>query len=196
MEGTAFAPALEGMKSVRSPEGEMLTEPFLEVCKQILPVIGTLFVFMIWAGHFVLGQSRCVWTSSVSIILSTHFPRFLMAEKFGAAMTLVKSDVGGNITVRCSFHDHCLVYVEFCSLVYDVFPVIWMIKYYDSEIFAFECRDWKPNIFPILPSSTSCTVWCGLRLRPRRQKRHPAAPMVCYGWQGKWYNCLLVVFIY
>lgn len=53
-----FAPALEGMKSVRSPEGEMLTEPFLEVCKQILPVI----------------------------------------EKFGAAMTLVKSDVGGNIT--------------------------------------------------------------------------------------------------
>ncbi|KAL6189435.1 hypothetical protein ACLB2K_040824 [Fragaria x ananassa] len=58
MEGTVFAPALEGMKSVRSPEGEMLTEPFLEVCKQILPVI----------------------------------------EKFGAAMTLVKSDVGGNIT--------------------------------------------------------------------------------------------------
>ncbi|KAL6194757.1 hypothetical protein ACLB2K_035833 [Fragaria x ananassa] len=36
----------------------MLTKPFLEVCKQILPVI----------------------------------------EKFGAAMTLVKSDVGGNIT--------------------------------------------------------------------------------------------------
>ncbi|XP_004296382.1 PREDICTED: pleckstrin homology domain-containing family A member 8 [Fragaria vesca subsp. vesca] len=58
MEGTVFAPALEGMKSVRSPEGEMLTKPFLEVCKQILPVI----------------------------------------EKFGAAMTLVKSDVGGNIT--------------------------------------------------------------------------------------------------
>ncbi|KAL6192026.1 hypothetical protein ACLB2K_038413 [Fragaria x ananassa] len=58
MDGTVFAPALEGMKSVRSPEGEMLTKPFLEVCKQILPVI----------------------------------------EKFGAAMTLVKSDVGGNIT--------------------------------------------------------------------------------------------------
>lgn len=53
-----FAPALEGMKSVKSAEGEMQTKPFLEVCKQILPVI----------------------------------------EKFGAAMTLVKSDVGGNIT--------------------------------------------------------------------------------------------------
>lgn len=53
-----FAPALEGMKRVKSAEGEMQTKPFLEVCKQILPVI----------------------------------------EKFGAAMTLVKSDVGGNIT--------------------------------------------------------------------------------------------------
>ncbi len=58
MEGTAFAPALEGMKHVKSDEGEMLTKPFLEVCKQILPVI----------------------------------------DKFGAAMALVKSDVGGNIT--------------------------------------------------------------------------------------------------
>lgn len=58
MEGTVFAPALEGMKHVKSDEGEMLTKPFLEVCKQILPVI----------------------------------------DKFGAAMALVKSDVGGNIT--------------------------------------------------------------------------------------------------
>jgi hypothetical protein len=40
MEGTAFTPALEGMKHVKSEEGEMLTKPFLEVCKQILPVIG------------------------------------------------------------------------------------------------------------------------------------------------------------
>ncbi|KAI3682641.1 hypothetical protein L1987_82760 [Smallanthus sonchifolius] len=58
MEGTVLAPALEGMKHVKSEEGEMLTKPFLDVCKQIMPVI----------------------------------------EKFGAAMALVKSDVGGNIT--------------------------------------------------------------------------------------------------
>lgn len=53
-----FAPALEGFKTVKSDGGEILTKPFLEVCKQILPVI----------------------------------------DKFGAAMTLVKSDIGGNIT--------------------------------------------------------------------------------------------------
>lgn len=58
MEGTVFAPALEGIKHVKSEEGVMLTRPFLDVCKHILPII----------------------------------------EKFGAAMALVKSDIGGNIT--------------------------------------------------------------------------------------------------
>ncbi|XP_041002262.1 glycolipid transfer protein 1-like [Juglans microcarpa x Juglans regia] len=58
MEGTAFTPALEGIQHVKLEEGEILTTPFLEVCKQILPVI----------------------------------------DKFGAAMTLVKTDIGGNIS--------------------------------------------------------------------------------------------------
>ncbi|XP_022872394.1 glycolipid transfer protein 1-like isoform X2 [Olea europaea var. sylvestris] len=39
MEGTVFTQALEGMKHVKSEEGVMLTKPFLNVCKQILPVI-------------------------------------------------------------------------------------------------------------------------------------------------------------
>lgn len=63
MEGTetgntVFSPALEGMKHVKSENGEMLTLPFLDVCKHILPVI----------------------------------------DKFGAAMALVKSDIGGNVS--------------------------------------------------------------------------------------------------
>ncbi|CAA2934040.1 glycolipid transfer protein 1-like isoform X2 [Olea europaea var. sylvestris] len=58
MEGTVFTPALEGMKHIKSEDGVILTKPFLDVCKQILPII----------------------------------------DKFGAAMTLVKSDIGGNIT--------------------------------------------------------------------------------------------------
>lgn len=53
-----FSPSLEGMKHVKSEQGEMLTNSFLEVCKLILPVL----------------------------------------DKFGAAMSLVKSDIGGNIT--------------------------------------------------------------------------------------------------
>jgi len=58
MASTVFTPSLEGMKNVKSEQGEMLTRPFLDVCKLILPVI----------------------------------------DKFGAAMALVKSDIGGNIT--------------------------------------------------------------------------------------------------
>ncbi|WOL16742.1 glycolipid transfer protein 1 [Canna indica] len=58
MEGTVFTPSLEGMKHVKSENGVMLTKPFLEVCKLILPVL----------------------------------------DKFGAAMAIVKSDIGGNIT--------------------------------------------------------------------------------------------------
>ncbi|CAL9202824.1 unnamed protein product [Musa hybrid cultivar] len=58
MEGTVFTPSLEGMKHVKSENGEILTKPFLDVCKHILPVL----------------------------------------DKFGAAMAIVKSDIGGNIT--------------------------------------------------------------------------------------------------
>ncbi|KAJ1431525.1 Glycolipid transfer protein domain [Sesbania bispinosa] len=59
MSGTVFTPALEELEHVKSEQGEILTKPFLESCKHILPVI----------------------------------------DKFGAAMALVKSDIGGNITV-------------------------------------------------------------------------------------------------
>lgn len=44
MEGTVFTPSLEGMKSVKSVEGEILTKPFLDVCKLILPVLGMHFL--------------------------------------------------------------------------------------------------------------------------------------------------------
>ncbi|CAD6225846.1 unnamed protein product [Miscanthus lutarioriparius] len=60
MEGTVFTPSLAGMKHVKSESGVILTTPFLQVCKQILPVL----------------------------------------EKFGSAMSIVKTDIGGNITVR------------------------------------------------------------------------------------------------
>lgn len=38
-EATIFAPALEGMKHIKSEDGVMLTKPFLDVCELILPVI-------------------------------------------------------------------------------------------------------------------------------------------------------------
>ncbi|KAH1259735.1 Glycolipid transfer protein 1 [Glycine max] len=58
MEGTVFTPALQEIEHVKSDQGEILSKPFLDACKHILPVI----------------------------------------DKFGAAMALVKSDIGGNIS--------------------------------------------------------------------------------------------------
>lgn len=40
MEGTVFTPSLEGMKHVKSDRGELLTKPFLDVCKHVLPILG------------------------------------------------------------------------------------------------------------------------------------------------------------
>ncbi|CAH9103878.1 unnamed protein product [Cuscuta europaea] len=56
--GTLLTPALEEMKHVKSGSGDMLTKPFLNVCKLILPIL----------------------------------------DKLGAAMTMVKSDISGNIS--------------------------------------------------------------------------------------------------
>ncbi|CAN6479525.1 unnamed protein product [Victoria cruziana] len=42
MEGTVFTPSLEGMNHVKSEEGHMQTKPFLDVCKNVLPVIEKL----------------------------------------------------------------------------------------------------------------------------------------------------------
>ncbi|KAL8158351.1 hypothetical protein AgCh_002877 [Apium graveolens] len=56
--GTVFSASLEKMKHVKSDEGDMLTQPFLDVCKLVLPIL----------------------------------------DKFGPAMAIVKSDVGGNIS--------------------------------------------------------------------------------------------------
>ncbi|KAL5555848.1 hypothetical protein UlMin_038084 [Ulmus minor] len=39
MAGTVFTPALEGLKHVKDENGEILTKPFLEICKHILPVL-------------------------------------------------------------------------------------------------------------------------------------------------------------
>ncbi|XP_071940152.1 glycolipid transfer protein 1-like [Coffea arabica] len=58
MDGTPFTPALEQMNHLKSEQGELLTKPFLDVCRLILPIL----------------------------------------DKFGAAMTVVKSDVSGNIS--------------------------------------------------------------------------------------------------
>ncbi|XP_057781492.1 glycolipid transfer protein 1-like [Salvia miltiorrhiza] len=65
MAETVFTRFLEGIKHVKSEQGDMMTKPFLDVCKLVLPIL----------------------------------------DKFGAAMMVVKSDIGGNISRLESKYD-------------------------------------------------------------------------------------------
>ncbi|KAL3626444.1 Glycolipid transfer protein 1 [Castilleja foliolosa] len=65
MAETVFSPCLEGLKHVKSEQGDMMTKPLLDACKLILPIL----------------------------------------DKFGAAMTVVKSDINCNITRLESKYD-------------------------------------------------------------------------------------------
>ena len=47
MAETVFTPSLEGMKHVKAENGVILTKPFLDVCKQILPVLGNSFASLV-----------------------------------------------------------------------------------------------------------------------------------------------------
>ena len=73
MAGTVFTPSLEGMKHVKSENGVILTKPFLDVCKLILPVLGNWLVLLVYlcliiiftygkclvkAGDVVIGKTR------------------------------------------------------------------------------------------------------------------------------------------
>lgn len=45
MEETVFTSAIEGMKHMKSDHDEILTKPFLDVCKMLLPILGAHFLF-------------------------------------------------------------------------------------------------------------------------------------------------------
>uniref|UniRef100_A0A803NEB7 Glycolipid transfer protein domain-containing protein n=1 Tax=Chenopodium quinoa TaxID=63459 RepID=A0A803NEB7_CHEQI len=114
-QGSVFTPALEGIKLVKSEDGEMLTRPFLDACKHILPVI----------------------------------------DKFGAAMTLVKSDIGGNITVNT----YLVVHFQ-----------VTRVDHYDRLV-TFEAMDFLVELFrnllehPDWSMSQACTDSYGKTLK-------------------------------
>lgn len=75
MASTVFTPSLEGMKNVKSEQGEMLSKPFLDVCKLILPVIG---IFLFLKIHPPLDKIRETYVSSMGFnLLHAAFPNGL-----------------------------------------------------------------------------------------------------------------------
>lgn len=51
-EGTVFAVSVEELKHVRSEGGEILTEPFLHVCKGLLALLGLASICFLDLSNF------------------------------------------------------------------------------------------------------------------------------------------------
>uniref|UniRef100_A0A0E0G9V0 Glycolipid transfer protein domain-containing protein n=1 Tax=Oryza nivara TaxID=4536 RepID=A0A0E0G9V0_ORYNI len=117
MAETVFTPSLEGMKHVKSESSVILTKPFLDVCKQILPVL----------------------------------------DKFGAAMALVKSDIGGNITrLENKYSSDPSKYEQLYSMVQEEVQ-----NKTAKVIYALLVNTYK---------STSVHNWVAMKLAPNREK--------------------------
>ena len=77
------------VRAIKSPDGKIRTEPFLDVCRHVIPIVGMFFSTTSSFPHTTSPPSTC---------LSHHpSPPPHFAEKLGTAFILVKSDVGGNI---------------------------------------------------------------------------------------------------
>lgn len=73
--GTVFSACLEKLKHVKSDEGDMLTKPFLDVCKLVLPIIG-VFSLQIYITSSTCGNAVLL---ARTIILFTLNERTIIA---------------------------------------------------------------------------------------------------------------------
>ncbi|OAY67410.1 Glycolipid transfer protein 1 [Ananas comosus] len=126
MEGTVLRPSLERMKMVRSEEtGEMLTEPFLHVCKLILPVVGVLRspkaemdflveLFRSLLDHPDWSMSRACTVSYNKALKKWH--GWLMSSSFPVAVKIVPDRkkfmeiIGGSGDINADIETFCTTF--------------------------------------------------------------------------------------
>ena len=84
MAETVFIPSLEGMEHVKAENKVILTKPFLDVCKQILHVLGNSSASL--SAAYKLGVldgckqfcvSLCLFRMEYAGHISTHFGSFI-----------------------------------------------------------------------------------------------------------------------
>ncbi len=103
---SVFETTLPLIRSVKTPEGALQTQQFLEVCRQILPVVGESQSPRIQASFWPCNH-RCppprslfqTPTITTLLFLISPSPSSLpiSTAKLGTGFVIVKSDVGGNI---------------------------------------------------------------------------------------------------
>lgn len=80
---------------MRDPEGFLLTEPFLAVCRSVLPVVGE-------RGADVHGMHACMHAYAEVMGLSP-----VWTDNLGTAFVLVRTDINGNIEVGVTARARC-----------------------------------------------------------------------------------------
>ena len=84
MAETVFIPSLEGMEHVKAENRVILTKAFLDVCKQILPVLGNssaslsaAYKLGVLDGYKQFCVPLCLFGMEYAGHISTHFGSFI-----------------------------------------------------------------------------------------------------------------------
>lgn len=95
---SVFQQGTDVLVQVRSADGKIQTQRFLEACRQILPVVGACSPQRSrGTTRVICGVSRTLGNRETAGTSLTRWLRVNAAEKLGTGFALVKSDVGGNI---------------------------------------------------------------------------------------------------
>ena len=107
MSSSALTTATNGVASIKSADGFILTEPFLEVCRLVLPVVGEKWTKDVIVTSTVPHHPMHGTGISLSVYFAWHYHFtlffFCMAfphghpDQLGTAFMLVRTDINGNI---------------------------------------------------------------------------------------------------
>ncbi|XP_021855048.1 glycolipid transfer protein 1-like [Spinacia oleracea] len=101
MEGNVFTRAIEGVKNIRSEEGTILTKPFLDLCRLLLPLIDKFG-----------SQMSCVKADVACNITKLELKYASNPSKYSNLSTFTKEEVESKIARSSSSCTNALVWLN------------------------------------------------------------------------------------
>uniref|UniRef100_A0A803LA61 Glycolipid transfer protein domain-containing protein n=1 Tax=Chenopodium quinoa TaxID=63459 RepID=A0A803LA61_CHEQI len=101
MEGNVFTRAVEGVKLIRSEEGIILTKPFLDLCRLLLPLIDKFG-----------SQMSCIKADVACNVTKLELKYASNPSKYSNLCTMTKEEVDSKIARSSSSCTHALVWLN------------------------------------------------------------------------------------
>ncbi|KAG6783782.1 hypothetical protein POTOM_009456 [Populus tomentosa] len=166
MEGNVFAAALEKMDHVKSPEGEILAKPFLDLCKTVLPAL-VMIAYML-ADNF--GPAMGPVKSDIGGNISRLETRYLSNQsEFNYLYRIVQSEIESKKAKSSSSCTNALLWLtramDFLSELFRNLMVHpdWSMSQVCTDSYDKSLKKWHGWL-----ASTSFSV--ALKLAPDRKK--------------------------